>query len=124
MKDNCRAASDADPAAEAIMATRLQALAHPVRLRILKMLACRDACCCKDVVGVVGLAQSTVSQHLKMLVEAGLVSYRPDRQASRYSIDRQALGDLSVTIAGLLETCCAPPPDRLPGEIAVLNGAS
>ena len=60
----------------------------------------------KEVVARVGLAQSTVSQHIKILVEAGLVSYRPQRQSSCYSLDRQALGALSAEISSLLETCC------------------
>ena len=51
----------------------------------------RGCCCCKDVVDTVDLAQSTVSQHLKVLVEAGLVRYAPDRQRSRYEIDRAAV---------------------------------
>lgn len=91
------------------MAERLQALAHPVRLKILRMLAHRDACCCKDVVLEIGLAQSTVSQHLRTLVQAGLVVYRPDRQASRYSLDEQAVSHLASDLGGLLESCCVAP---------------
>ena len=41
------------------------------------------------------LAQSTVSQHLKVLVEAGLVRFSPERQRSRYEIDREALAGIS-----------------------------
>lgn len=99
-----------------LVASRLQALAHPARLAILRMLACRDACCCKDVVGVVGLAQSTVSQHLKVLVEAGLVAYAPDRQASRYSLERAALRELATSINGLLEECCGAAPHESKSE--------
>jgi DNA-binding transcriptional ArsR family regulator len=101
--------SDADdPSDEAATATvrRLAALAHPARLAILRQLAASDACCVKDVVSRVGLAQSTVSQHLKVLVDAGLVGYRPNRQASCYSIDRAALGALSDEIVALLAGCC------------------
>ena len=65
----------------------LAALAHPVRLDIVRHLAGRAACCNKDVVARVGLAQSTVSQHLKMLVDAGLVIYSQDAQRSRYRIN-------------------------------------
>lgn len=90
-------------------ARRLQALAHPVRLKILRLLACRDACCCKDVVGEVDLAQSTVSQHLKILVESGLVTYRPDRQSSRYSLDRAKLVNLASSVNGLVDSCCNAP---------------
>ncbi|WP_099866322.1 ArsR/SmtB family transcription factor [Pararhizobium haloflavum] len=96
-------AASLDDEADAVSARRLQALGHPARLRILRLLSRRDACCCKDVVGEIGLAQSTVSQHLKCLVEAGLVRYRPDRQASRYSLDRHALSDLSRIVGTLLE---------------------
>lgn len=108
MNRNCPIAIPDTAAADRLMAARLQALAHPVRLAILRMLACRDACCCKDVVRMVGLAQSTVSQHLKVLVEAGLVTYAPDRQASRYTLERAALRELATGIEGLLEECCAP----------------
>lgn len=85
---------------------RLAALAHPARLDILRQLAARDACCVKDVVARVGLAQSTISQHIRILVDAGLVSYRPNRQASCYSLDRAALAALSNEISALIGTCC------------------
>lgn len=91
------------------IAVRLQALAHPARLKILRLLACRDACCCKDVVGEVALAQSTVSQHLKVLVEAGLVTYRPDRQSSRYSLNRHTLANLAASMQGLVDACSVSP---------------
>jgi len=95
-------------AAEAL-ATRLSALSHPVRLAILKHLSSSGCCCCKDVVQSTELAQSTVSQHLKILVDAGLVRYTPDRQRSRYEVDRTALEELGAAISGLLRSCCAPP---------------
>lgn len=88
------------------LARKLAALGHPVRIAILRQLANRDACCVKDVVGRVGLAQSTVSQHIRVLVDAGLVSYRPQRQASSYSIDRGALASLTDDVNGLLRGCC------------------
>ena len=94
---------------DAVIAERLQALAHPARLKILRLLAHRYACCCKDVVLEIGLAQSTVSQHLRTLVQAGLVLYRPDRQASRYSLDEEAVSQLAKDLGGLLESCCSVP---------------
>ena len=54
------------------LADMFAALAHPARIRILRHLAGHSACNCKQVVGEVKLAQSTVSQHLKILVDAGL----------------------------------------------------
>lgn len=91
---------------DATLAVKLAALAHPVRLTLLRHLGERDACCVKELVGRVGLAQSTVSQHLKVLVEAGLVSYRADRQSSRYSLETAALGGLLEGIGSIVATCC------------------
>ena len=92
---------------EDAIAARLAALSHPARLAILQHLSARGCCCCKDVVEQLDLAQSTVSQHLKVLVEAGLVRFAPDRQRSRYEIDRAALAALSQRrCAALLNSCC------------------
>jgi DNA-binding transcriptional ArsR family regulator len=94
----------------ATLATQFGALAHPARLKILQHLAGSEACCCKDVVGRLDLAQSTVSQHLKILVESGLVRLTSDRQRSIYEIDRQALADLSGAVTRLVDSCCGQPP--------------
>ena len=88
------------------MAGRLNALAHPARLEILRHLSTAGCCCCKDVVETLDLAQSTVSQHLKILVAAGLVRYQPDRQRSRYEIDRRAVAELARSVTGFLDSCC------------------
>jgi ArsR family transcriptional regulator len=89
------------------LAAKLAALSHPARIEILKHLSGNRACCCKDVVQQLDLAQSTVSQHLKVLVEAGLVRFSAERQRSRYEIDREALADMSASIATLVDTCCS-----------------
>lgn len=93
---------------DATVAARLAALSHPTRIAILRRLSLSGCCCCGEIVRSIDLAQSTVSQHLKVLVEAGLVSYRPDRQRSRYEIDRAAIAELSTAVSGLLGSCCAP----------------
>jgi DNA-binding transcriptional ArsR family regulator len=90
------------------IAAKLAALSHPARIEILRHLAGAEACCCKEVVSRLELAQSTVSQHLKVLVEAGLVRLTPDRQRSRYEVDRKAVAALSGAVSGLLVECCAP----------------
>ncbi|MER2534706.1 MAG: metalloregulator ArsR/SmtB family transcription factor [Rhizobiaceae bacterium] len=87
---------------------QLAALAHPARLEIVRHLGRSPACCCGDVVRRIGLAQSTTSQHLKVLVEAGLVTFSPDRQRSRYQLDRQALSALSASLAALVASCGDP----------------
>jgi ArsR family transcriptional regulator, arsenate/arsenite/antimonite-responsive transcriptional repressor len=89
------------------LAAKLAALSHPARIEILKHLSGKRACCCKDVVQQLDLAQSTVSQHLKVLVEAGLVRFSAERQRSRYEIDREALADMSASVATLVDTCCS-----------------
>ena len=99
--------SDTDIAHEdETVARKLAALAHPVRLRLLRTLGAADSCCVKDLVGRIGLAQSTVSQHLKVLVEAELVTFRPERQSSRYTINAGALQALSGVIGQTLDHCC------------------
>ena len=50
-----------------------KALGHPVRIRILRFLKRVDRCICGEIVETLPLAQSTVSQHLKILKEVGLV---------------------------------------------------
>ena len=101
----------ADPQA---LAARLAALSHPARIRILQHLAGRSSCCCREVVEEFELAQSTVSQHLKILVEAGLVTFAPDRQRSRYALDPAALAALAASMQGLARSCC-PAADQTPG---------
>ncbi len=68
-----------------------KALAHPARLAILRELAEADACVCGALVEALPLAQSTVSQHLKVLKQAGLVVSHTDGQRTCYCLDRQQL---------------------------------
>lgn len=89
------------------LAGKLGALAHPARIEILRRLSAHGCCCCKDVVNSVDLAQSTISQHLKVLVSAGLVRYAPDGQRSLYMIDQEATARLFEAVSALLKTCCA-----------------
>ncbi len=94
------------PAASRAVAARFAALSHPARIEILRHLSASNSCCCREVVDHLDLAQSTVSQHLKILVDAGLVRFEPDRQRSRYQLDRAALADVSASLAALVNSCC------------------
>jgi DNA-binding transcriptional ArsR family regulator len=69
-----------------------KALSHPARVAILRALAKRGACMCGEIVEVMPLAQSTVSQHLKDLKEAGLVTGEVEGTKSCYCIDWNMLG--------------------------------
>ncbi|MDB5229992.1 MAG: winged helix-turn-helix transcriptional regulator [Chitinophagaceae bacterium] len=64
-----------------------KAIAHPARLAILKVLARRNECVCGEIVEILPLAQSTVSQHLKELQKAGLIKGEVDGARSCYCIN-------------------------------------
>jgi DNA-binding transcriptional ArsR family regulator len=102
-----QASPDGLAGGKALLASRLAALSHPARIEILQHLARAESCCCREVVEKFDLAQSTVSQHLKILVDAGLVKFAADRRRSRYEIDRAALDQLSASVARLVNSCCA-----------------
>ncbi len=87
------------------VAAKFAALSHPARIEILKCLSASRSCCCGEVVDHLDLAQSTVSQHLKILVEAGLVRFTPDRQRSRYEVDQKALAAVSASVVAMVDAC-------------------
>ena len=78
-----------------------KALGHPMRLRILRILIARQSCLCGDLVDQLPLAQSTISQHLKVLKQAGLVIGEIDGPRRCYCIAPQALAQLKEAIADL-----------------------
>jgi ArsR family transcriptional regulator len=90
-------------------AERLKALGHPVRLAIVRALAERSCCCCADVCSRLPLAQSTVSQHLKVLKDAGLISFRRDGVRSAYVLNAAAFAALESELQGLFAVI-APTP--------------
>jgi DNA-binding transcriptional ArsR family regulator len=80
----------------------MRALGHPVRLSILRILAeKRSDCCCTDVTECLPLAQSTVSQHIKVLLDAGLVERSPKGTRNCYSLNNERLGALNGAFSGL-----------------------
>jgi predicted transcriptional regulator len=83
------------------LAALAKALAHPARVRILRHLARAEGCICGDLVAELGLAQATVSQHLKILKTAGLVRGRISGPATCYCLERPALGPLLAWLKGL-----------------------
>jgi|CXWK01.1.fsa_nt_gi ArsR family transcriptional regulator len=95
-----------------LMARQLAALAHPARIGILQQLAGCGPSCCGQVVENFDLAQSTVSQHLKVLVEAGLVQLRPVAQRSFYEVDAAAMTRLLQMLSALAGQCCDTHPRR------------
>ena len=80
------------------LAALCKALGHPVRVKILRMLAEKNACVCGDIVEELPLAQSTVSQHLKILKEAGLVRGDVDGPRVCYCIEPRGLRRLRALV--------------------------
>ena len=83
------------------LAELAKALAHPIRVRILRILAQKQVCIHGDLAGVFHLAPSTISQHLKVLKEAGLLKGTADGARMVYCINPQALRTLRALIAEL-----------------------
>ncbi|GAA5509044.1 metalloregulator ArsR/SmtB family transcription factor [Novipirellula caenicola] len=77
------------------------ALAHPARVRIVRLLRNRTSCMCGEIVEEMPLAQSTVSQHLKILKETGLVQGEIDGPRVCYCINPDAMARLKKFIADL-----------------------
>lgn len=69
------------------LATMLKALAHPARIAILQQLLKTNACICGDLVEELGLAQATISQHLKELKNVGLIQGTIEGTSVCYCID-------------------------------------
>lgn len=78
-----------------------RALAHPARVRILRLLAAQDACQGSEVFATLPLAQSTVSQHVAVLKEAGLLHATPQGTRMVYCIDARPLAELGREISEL-----------------------
>jgi DNA-binding transcriptional ArsR family regulator len=74
---------------ENTLAKYAKALAHPARVAILKILAEKASCQCGDIVEELPLSQSTVSQHLKELKEAGLIKGEIEGAKVCYCIDKK-----------------------------------
>ena len=78
-------------AAERRLALLARAMGHPARVRILRVLLARDTCVAGELASEFSLAPSTVSQHLKILKEAGLVKGEVDGPRRSYCVDRSVL---------------------------------
>ncbi len=83
------------------LAVLAKAVGHLARVQILRILVRRTTCVCGDIVDELPLAQSTVSQHLKVLKDAGLIRGEVDGPRVCYCIEPRALRRLKVLVAGL-----------------------
>lgn len=88
------------------LAGMLKALGNPVRFRIMQYLAEKQMCITGEIVEFTTLAQSTVSQHLKVLREAGLIEGEIEGPATCYCISVAGVQFLKTQIDGWLPGCC------------------
>lgn len=84
-----------------MLAQSYKALSHPARLMILHNLAEAEGSCCGDLCSVVPLAQSSVSQHLKVLREAGFIELEQSGPQSFYRLNSEKLNWLAQSNASL-----------------------
>jgi ArsR family transcriptional regulator len=87
--------------ADLALARLAKAIAHPVRAAILRHLARYGGCVCGDLVDMLPLAQSTVSQHLKILKESGLLQGEVDGPRVCYCADSRVVDRLKQLVAEL-----------------------
>jgi ArsR family transcriptional regulator len=91
---------------EAKTVAMLRAIAHPGRYRIVKLLAERRTCVTGDLMDELPLAQSTVSEHLKVLKDAGIVRGQIEGPNTCYCLEPRALEWLKREFGALSEACC------------------
>jgi ArsR family transcriptional regulator len=89
------------PEADEELATLARAIGHPARVQILRLLTNRASCICGDIVAEIPLAQSTVSQHLKVLKDVGLIRGDVDGPRVCYCVEPRTLRRLKALIGGL-----------------------
>ncbi len=88
------------------LANMLKALGNPIRFQIVEFLAQKKGCITSDAVDTTPLAQSTVSQHLKVLREAGLIRGEIEGPATCYCLDAENIRWLKEQIDLWLPGCC------------------
>jgi len=86
----------------------LKALGNPVRFQIMQFLAQNPVCITGDIVAFTTLAQSTVSQHLKVLREAGLIEGEIEGPATCYCPSAEGIQFLKARVEKWLPDCCSP----------------
>ena len=94
------------------LSTLLKAMAHPARIAILQQILKANACICGSLVDELGLAQPTISQHLKELKNAGLIKGTVEGVSICYCINPEVWNDLKEQLSvffelyNLNQSCC------------------
>lgn len=97
------------------IAALAKAFAHPARIHIIRVLLARQSCIGCDIVDEVGLAQSTVSEHLRILKAAGVIAGEIERPRICYSLNPHSVAPLADLLAAIL---AAGPVSGHPGSKA------
>jgi DNA-binding transcriptional ArsR family regulator len=84
------------------MADALKALGHPVRLRLVQEIRELKSCCCGDLCDCFSQSQSTISQHLSVLREAGIIDFEKNGNKSCFSLNYEVLNELQSSIQDLI----------------------
>lgn len=90
------------------LAVFAKALAHPARVAILYLLSQKNACICGDIVAELPLSQSTVSQHLKELKEAGLITGEIDGPRVCYCLNKATIKAAEQLLQNLFANLSQP----------------
>ncbi|MGB5370481.1 MAG: metalloregulator ArsR/SmtB family transcription factor [Flavobacteriaceae bacterium] len=92
------------------LAVLFKVLAHPARIAILEYISGQNTCICNDIVDEIGLAQPTVSQHLKELKSIGLIQGEIEGKSICYCIDLENWKALQQRLNGFFDKtklkCC------------------
>ena len=91
------------------LAAFAKALSHPARIAILRHLAAKGTCICGEIVDELPLAQSTVSQHLKALQQAGLIQGEIEGPRTCYCLDVKAIRLMAEALSSLGKTVAFGP---------------
>lgn len=92
------------------LAAIAKVFAHPARIAIIKYISEQKDCICNDIVDEIGLAQATISQHLKVINDAGLLSGNYKGKSICYCLDSSKLEEFQSLLNRYLNTaksnCC------------------
>ena len=84
------------------LARIFKAMGHPTRVKIVEHLIKINSCICGDIVGIFPFSQSTISQHLKILKESGIVQGRIDGPSTCYCVDEAVLNEFKKYVSEYL----------------------
>lgn len=91
---------------EMLLADIAKALSHPARIKILQILTEMNVCMCGDIVELLPLSQSTVSQHLKELKRVGLIQGEIEGQKVCYCVNNTMIEKAKDAFSKLLSQVC------------------